>query len=477
MSDAAFEDARDSTPLPIASAVAPRTDRRGSRQTASSAGPGVGVEPTETPLRALEHPALSAGSADEKDHVMDAIAPEAGAPPPDLFWFLPTSGDGRYLGGGGGRRVADNRYMREIATAVDRLGFRGVLLPTGAGCEDAWITASAIVTHTERLKFLVALRPGTTLPGEAARMASAFDRLSDGRLLLNVVVGGNPKDLAGDGIFLDHDARYDQADEYLRIFRGLMAGETVDFSGRYHRTEGGRLLFPPVQRPSPPLFFGGSSPRAHALAAEQVDMYLTWGEPPEAVAAKIADIRTRAAAFGRQMRFGIRLHLIVRETDEEAWAAADRLISHLSDETIAKTQEFMARATDSEGQRRMMALHGGRRDRLVVSPNLWAGVGLMRGGAGTALVGNPRDGRRADPGVSGARHRYGDRVGLSASGGGLPGGRAAVPGTRPSQRDDARRRRQRTHLRWRRRARPGGALERHGRGDRPVTSEARPGAV
>lgn len=311
------------------------------------------------------------------------------AAPLDMFWFLPTSGDGRYLGGADGRRAADNRYMREIAQSVDRLGFRGVLLPTGAGCEDAWITAASIVTHTERLRYLVALRPGTVLPGEAARQASAFDRLSNGRLLLNVVCGGNPADLAGDGIFLGHDERYDQADEFLTVFRGLMAGETVTFSGRYLSNRGGKLLFPSVQRPHPPLYFGGSSPRAIELAAAQTDMYLTWGEPPAAIAEKIAQVRQRAAARGRGMRFGIRLHLIVRETDAEAWTAADRLISKLSDETIAKTQKFMADATDSEGQRRMMALHNGRRDALEVSPNLWAGVGLMRGGAGTALVGSP----------------------------------------------------------------------------------------
>jgi alkanesulfonate monooxygenase len=309
--------------------------------------------------------------------------------PLDMFWFLPTSGDGRYLGGSEGRRAADNRYMREIAQAADRLGFRGVLLPTGTGCEDAWITAASIVTHTERLRYLVALRPGMTLPGEAARQASAFDRLSNGRLLLNVVCGGNPADLAADGIHLGHDERYDQADEFLTVFRGLMAGETVTFSGKYLSVTGGKLLFPPAQAPGVPLYFGGSSPRAHRLAAEQTDMYLSWGEPPEAVGKKIAEVRAAAEARGRALRFGIRLHLIVRETDDEAWAAADRLISRLSDETIAKTQKFMAEATDSEGQRRMMALHGGRRDALEVSPNLWAGVGLMRGGAGTALVGSP----------------------------------------------------------------------------------------
>ena len=321
---------------------------------------------------------------------MDMFSDHAATRPLDMFWFLPTSGDGRYLGGNTGRRAADNRYMREIAVAADRLGYKGVLLPTGTGCEDAWITAASIASFTERLRFLVALRPGMTLPGEAARQASAFDRLSSGRLLLNVVCGGNPADLAGDGIHLGHDERYDQADEFLTIFRGVMSGKTVSFSGKYLSVKNGRLMFPPVQAPYPPLYFGGSSPRAMELAADQTDMYLTWGEPPAAVAEKINSMRALAAERGRTMRYGIRLHLIVRETDEEAWQAADRLISKLSDETIARTQKFMADATDSEGQRRMMALHGGRRDALEVSPNLWAGVGLMRGGAGTALVGSPQ---------------------------------------------------------------------------------------
>ncbi len=144
-----------------------------------------------------------------------------------------------------------------------------------------------------------------------------------------------------------------------------------------------------MQRPYPPLYFGGSSPAAHDLAAEQVDVYLTWGEPPAAVAEKIADIRRRAAAHGRTLRFGIRLHVIVRETNEAAWRAADELISKLDDATIERAQAAFSKM-DSEGQRRMAALHGGRRDRLEVSPNLWAGVGLVRGGAGTALVGDPQ---------------------------------------------------------------------------------------
>lgn len=317
--------------------------------------------------------------------------PESGAeaPPLDLMWFLPSGGDGSYLGTGKGHRVVDNRYLRQIAQAADQLGYSGVLLPTGNGCEDALVTASSIAPFTERLRFLVALRPGLTLPGEAARQYAALDRLTGGRLMANVVCGGNPADLAGDGLTLGHDERYAQADDFLTIWRGLMAGQTVQHEGTYLSSRGGRLAFPPVQRPHPPLYFGGSSPAAHALAAAQADAYLTWGEPVAAVAGKIADVRNRAAALGRSLRYGIRLHLIVRETEGEAWDAAHRLIRHLSDDTIATAQRKLAQESDSVGQKRMLALHGGSRERLEIAPNLWAGVGLVRGGAGTALVGDP----------------------------------------------------------------------------------------
>ena len=307
----------------------------------------------------------------------------------DFFWFLPTAGDGAYLGADDGQRPATNRYMREIAQAVDRLGFDGILLPTGRGCEDAWTIASSIITHTERLRFLVAVRPGMILPSEAARQASALDRLSGGRLAVNIVVGGRPAELAGDGLFLEHDERYAQAAEFLHVWRTLLRGERVEFAGEHLSVRGGRVPFPPVQRPHPPLFLGGSSPAARALAADNVDTYLTWGEPPALVAEKIADVRARAAARGRRVRFGIRLHFIVRETEEEAWKAADRLISRLPDDVIADALRAQTAESDSEGQRRMTALHGGDRANLRVGPNLWAGVGHVRGGAGTALVGDP----------------------------------------------------------------------------------------
>lgn len=215
-----------------------------------------------------------------------------------------------------------------------------------------------------------------------------LDRLSDGRVLINVVTGGDPDEAAGDGVFLSHDERYAVTEEFLTIWRGVLSGKTVSFTGKYLHVEGAKILYPPVQHPSPPLYFGGSSIIARELAAKQVDLYLTWGEPPASVAEKIADVRRRAAAFGRTLRFGIRLHIIVRETAQEALAAANNLIRHVDDATIAQAQKTFARF-DSEGQRCMSALHKDSRNSLEVSPNLWAGVGLVRGGAGTALVGDP----------------------------------------------------------------------------------------
>ncbi|MGO9817450.1 MAG: FMNH2-dependent alkanesulfonate monooxygenase [Acidocella sp.] len=305
----------------------------------------------------------------------------------NVFWFLPTHGDGRYLGTSVGAREVDHAYLAQIAQAADRLGFYGVLIPTGRSCEDSWVVASSLVPLTERLRFLVAFRPGLLNPSLAARMAATLDRISNGRLLVNIVTGGDPEENTGDGIFLEHAERYEITREFLGIWKALLAGETVNYEGKHLRLENGNLLFPAVQQPHPPLFFGGSSDIGIDVAGEQVDTYLSWGEPPAAVGEKLAKAQVAAAKYGRKLNFGVRLHIIVRETAQEAWDAAESLISHLDDATIAKAQAKFA-SMDSVGQRRMAALHGGKRDKLEIYPNLWAGVGLARGGAGTALLGD-----------------------------------------------------------------------------------------
>ncbi|HWO13866.1 MAG TPA: LLM class flavin-dependent oxidoreductase, partial [Polyangiaceae bacterium] len=147
----------------------------------------------------------------------------------EVFWFLPTHGDSRYLGTSIGARAVDLGYTAQIARAADELGYGGVLLPTGRSCEDAWAVASAMVPLTQRLKFLVAIRPGIMSPTAAARLASTVDRLSKGRLLVNVVTGGDPAESEGDGVFLTHDERYVATHEFLEVWRRTLAGETVDY--------------------------------------------------------------------------------------------------------------------------------------------------------------------------------------------------------------------------------------------------------
>ncbi len=309
-----------------------------------------------------------------------------------IFWFIPTHGDSRYLGTSKGARQVDLAYMKQIAVAVDHLGYEGVLIPTGRSCEDPWITAASLIDATKHLKFLVALRPGVTTPALAARMTATMDRLSGGRVLLNLVTGGDEQELKGDGVYEDHKTRYQTAAEYTTIWREILTrshtGQSYSFKGERLQVEDAKLLYPPVQKPYPPLWFGGSSDDAVELAADQVDTYLTWGEPPAAVKEKLEIVRQKAAARGRTLSYGIRLHVIVRETNEEAWAAAEQLIQHIDDATIAAAQAKF-KQMDSVGQRRMAALHNGDRTKLEVSHNLWAGVGLVRGGAGTALVGDP----------------------------------------------------------------------------------------
>ena len=310
-----------------------------------------------------------------------------------FHWFLPTNGgDGRHVVSGGHRvdhgaagRPASVPYLGQVARSAEQLGFEAALTPTGAWCEDAWLTTAMLAPLSERLKFLVAFRPGLTSPTLAAQMAATFQNLTGGRLLLNVVTGGESHEQRAYGDFLDKDARYERCGEFLSIVRRLWAGEEVTYAGTHLRVDRARLQQLPD--PVPGIYFGGSSPAAGQVAAEHADVYLTWGEPPAAVAKKVQWIRELAARRGRELTYGIRLHTISRDTSEEAWAEADRLLEGISEEDIRRVQEGLRRS-ESVGQQNMLALNQGSKDGLEIHPNLWAGVGLVRGGAGTAMVGS-----------------------------------------------------------------------------------------
>lgn len=318
-----------------------------------------------------------------------------------LHWFLPTSGDSRTqlsLGdavsavsgtpdgtsGPGDQREPTLDYLGQIARSAEQQGLEAALTPTSTDCQDAWIASAALAQVTTRLKFLVALRPGLLSPTLAAQMASTFQRFSGNRLLLNVVTGGEDIEQRRFGDGNSKDERYAVTGEFLHVVRRLFEGERVTFRGEHLWVEDALVQNP---APRPDFFFGGSSPAALEVAARHADVYLTWGEPPHLAGEKIDRVRDKAAAVGRELEYGIRLHVIARRTSQEAWAQAEHLLAGLDPERIREAQQRQ-RASQSEGQRRMSALHGGDPTRLVVSPNLWAGIGLVRGGAGTALVGS-----------------------------------------------------------------------------------------
>ena len=319
-----------------------------------------------------------------------------------LHWYLPTHGDGRTLLLAGdaqqtdllthshpvrpGHRAPTLDYLAQVARAAEQSGFDAALTPTGTWCDDSWITCAALSQQTERLRFLVAFRPGSVHPTLAAQQAATFQRHTRGRLLLNIVTGGNDVEQRRFGDDLDKDARYARTDEFLTVLRGAWSGEPFNFSGEHLWAEGATALGIEEQ---PDIYFGGSSDAALVVAAKHADVYLTWGEPPPRLEHHLEKVRALAADTprDRELRHGIRLHVIARDTTEQAWAAAEALIADADDATIADAQNKMTHGT-AVGQQRMQALHGGRRDRLEVYPNLWAGVGLLRGGAGTALVGS-----------------------------------------------------------------------------------------
>jgi alkanesulfonate monooxygenase len=246
---------------------------------------------------------------------------------------------------------------------------------------------AALMRETERLKFLVAFRPGSLTPTLAAQKAATYQRISDGRLLLNIVTGGEATEQRRFGDWLDHDERYDRTDEFLTVLRGALSGTPTDFQGRYYHVEGATVSGGAIPTP---LYFGGASDAAELVAARHVDVYLAWGEPPAMVAPRLERMRELAAANGRTLRFGIRLHTITRDRAADAWAETERFLEGLDQGLVDLAQKTLS-ASQSVGQQRMRSLHGGSREDLVVSPNLWAGYGLVRGGAGTTLVGSHSD--------------------------------------------------------------------------------------
>lgn len=315
-------------------------------------------------------------------------------PSPDIYWYIgPPDGPMPWVPGGS--RPFDPDHALRLAGELDRIGFHGALIGTGA--EDTWVLAARVVAATRRLRFLIATYPMLISPILAAKMAQSFEHAAPGRLALNIVNGTS--DVALNlGSKLSHQARYALTDEWLPLFRQAVAGEPYSADGRHLSAQGRipRLVDPGV--PLPELWMAGSSPLALDIAARHIDRYLSWGEPPGPLGDKLAPLIANAAALGRRPGLGVRLNVILRDSDEAAWDAADALLRSVPREVLQRNAAAKA-ASDSVGMGRMAALYAGRgidaARELEIEPGLWLGLGLLQfAGNSAAIVGGPETVRR-----------------------------------------------------------------------------------
>ncbi len=305
----------------------------------------------------------------------------------EVAWFSALcSDDYEFLGVPDGRLRSSYEHCGEIVRKADRLGYQNILLPSGwiAG-QDALAFAAAMAPQTRQMNQLVALRMGEVWPPMLARAIATVDHIAKGRLCINIISSDLP------GVKESNEDRYERSSEIIQILQKLWATDgPLEWKGRFYNftlptCEPAR---PYQQNGGPLLYFGGISPLAQDLCAKHCDVFLMWPETEDRLAATMRGMSEKAAAHGRTIDFGLRIHMIVRETEKEARAAADRLISKLD---LAKGQEIKDRSQDSKsaGVQRQDELRAQAGGDLFIEEHLWSGVGLARSGCGSALVGDP----------------------------------------------------------------------------------------
>ena len=311
-------------------------------------------------------------------------------------WFLPTSGDSTNLGDPSARIPQSPELFDEIVEAVDNGGYQYMLLPVNAFCWEATVVSSYYVAKTKRLAPLIALRSGYMNPTLAAKMFATLDQMSRGRLCINLIAGINDDDTSGDGVHDPKEIRYEKMDEEVEIMKRLWAAdEPIGYAGKHYQVN--TVIQPTTfQKPHPPFFLGGGSDQALEISAKHSTVHLFWGDRPNAIAKKIEDIRGRAAKHGRadQIQFGMRLQIVCEETEEEAWAAAYRLIDGAGRFQLANMRGGRASAEGirrtSEANRQVWKLLEESGNDMKIHPHLWTGISTLRAGAGIAVVGNPQ---------------------------------------------------------------------------------------
>ncbi len=324
----------------------------------------------------------------------------------EFITMAPTSGDGEYLGksgegadahvdawtgmGGQNQRPPTLEYIRAIAQAAEKGGFSTLLLPTGTACLDSLVVASNLIAHTEKLNFLFAVRPGSTQPAIFAKQFATVNYWSGGRARVNIVTGGNPKELVAEGDSFDHSLRYQRTREYIQVLKKMFSGSSFDHDGDFFTLKNASLFPDSVSQPSSDIYFGGASEIGKDVASEVADVYMMWGETLENSRQLIEEMKQRAAAKNRNLSYSISFQVILGDTEEEAWNNANRLVQNISAEQAAEKSFQTKTVGEAQGVKRLHSLMEQAKDNnFVIGPNLWAGLTQVITGNSIALVGTP----------------------------------------------------------------------------------------
>lgn len=309
----------------------------------------------------------------------------------EFGWFVPTYGDGVTLTDQSTMVPPSNELFARVAQTAEDAGFEYLLVPVAAACWEAWISTAMLVPQTSKIDMLVAARPGVIAPTMMAKMISTFDQMSGGRVRINLIAGGGVRESRADGVYLDHDERYEFMDETVTLMKKCWSEKRpFDFEGKHVKVEKADVRPKPFQDPHPPFYIGGISPAAIDVGTRHADVYLFWSNTFEQIGADMAVVREAAARNGRgdELRFGLRSHVLVRDTAEEARHAAEALIAGASDRMRNSRSGSMGNQSHADARMRDVAAASAETDHWL-SDTLWAGITTIRHGAGVTIVGSP----------------------------------------------------------------------------------------
>ncbi|MBH66926.1 MAG: alkanesulfonate monooxygenase [Rhodospirillaceae bacterium] len=304
----------------------------------------------------------------------------------EFGWFLPTRGDTLDYAVPQQIPPSPEMFERVVQTAEDN-GFEYILLPVAAACWDAWLTSALLTRSTKKIKMLVAARPSYINPVLLAKMIATFDQMTQGRISINLIAGQNDVENEAEGVGFDKVQRYEVMEEEVEICKALWSDQDkLDHDGRYYKLKQAHIGPAIFQKPYPKFYLGGGSSEAEEFSAKHANVHLFWGDTVERIKENMERIRKLASKYdrGSEIGFGMRLQIICRKCEQDAWDVAEGLIKNVTDDQKKVIKEHFASSVANQRVQQLSAEYGE-----MLAPNLWTGLTAARPGAGIVIVGTP----------------------------------------------------------------------------------------